>query len=79
MPPRRRRPWVKPVRISNSLSAMSSNGTSWTQVGSATTVTMSDPIYLGLAQTSGSTSATNTVTFETSRSPRHNGHHGQDA
>src|SRR5208337_715181 len=57
--------WVKLVRSSNTLSAYeSSNGTSWTQVGSSTTVTMSDPIYLGLVQSSGSTSAAKTATFD---------------
>ena len=57
--------WVKLVRSSNTLSAFkSTNGTSWTQVGSNTTVTMSDPIYIGLAVTSGSTSATATATFD---------------
>ena len=57
--------WVKVVRSSNTLSAfMSANGSSWTAVGSGTTVTMSDPIYVGLAVTSGSTSAAKTVTFD---------------
>ena len=57
--------WVKLVRSSNTLSAYkSTNGTSWTQVGSNTTVTMTDPIYIGLAVTSGSTSATATATFD---------------
>jgi len=57
--------WVKVVRSSNTLSAfMSANGSSWTQVGSNTTVTMTDPIYVGLAVTSGSTSAAKTVTFD---------------
>jgi len=57
--------WVKLVRSSNTLSAyMSANGSSWTAVGSGTTVTMADPIYVGLAVTSGSTSAANTVTFD---------------
>jgi len=57
--------WVKVVRSSNTLSAfMSANGSSWTAVGSGTTVTMTDPIYVGLAVTSGSTSAAKTVTFD---------------
>jgi len=57
--------WVKLVRSSNTLSAfMSANGSSWTAVGSGTTVTMTDPIYVGLAVTSGSTSAAKTVTFD---------------
>ena len=57
--------WVKLVRSSNTLSAYkSTNGTTWTQVGSNTTVTMSDPIYIGLAVTSGSTSAAATATFD---------------
>jgi len=57
--------WVKLVRSSNTLSAyMSANGTSWTALGYGTTVTMTDPIYVGLAVTSGSTSAAKTVTFD---------------
>jgi len=57
--------WVKLVRSSNTLSAyLSANGSSWTQVGSGTTVTMTDPIYVGLAVTSGSTNAAKTVTFD---------------
>jgi len=57
--------WVKLVRSSNTLSAfMSANGSTWTAVGSGTTVTMTDPIYVGLAVTSGSTSAAKTVTFD---------------
>jgi len=57
--------WVKVVRSSNTLSAfMSANGSSWTAVGSGTTVTMTDPIYVGLAVTSGNTSAAKTVTFD---------------
>ena len=57
--------WVKLVRNSNTLSAyLSANGSSWTAVGSGTTVTMTDPIYVGLAVTSGSTSAAKTVTFD---------------
>jgi len=43
---------------------MSANGTSWTQVGSNTTVTMTNPLLIGLAVTSGSTSATATATFD---------------
>jgi len=33
-------------------------------VGSGTTVTLTDPIYVGLAVTSSSTSAAKTVTFD---------------
>ncbi|HEY3376458.1 MAG TPA: Ig-like domain-containing protein [Armatimonadota bacterium] len=57
--------WVKLVRSGNTLSAYrSANGASWTQVGSNTTVTMTDPVYIGLAVSSGSTSAASTVTFD---------------
>jgi hypothetical protein len=57
--------WVRLVRTGNTLKAYrSANGTSWTQVGSNRTVTMTNPIYIGLAVTSGSTSAAATATFD---------------
>ncbi|MHB9130668.1 MAG: Ig-like domain-containing protein [Armatimonadota bacterium] len=57
--------WVRLVRAGNTLQAYkSANGASWTQVGSNTTVTMTDPLQVGLAVTSGSASATQTATFD---------------
>jgi len=57
--------WVRLVRTGNTLKAYrSANGTSWTQVGSNTTVTMTNPVLIGLAVTSGSTTATTTATFD---------------
>jgi chitodextrinase len=45
--------WVKLQRTGNSFSAYrSADGSSWTQVGTATTVTMASSVYIGLAATS---------------------------
>ncbi len=45
--------WVRVQRIGNSFTAYrSSDGTTWTQVGTATTVTMASSVYIGLAATS---------------------------
>ena len=45
--------WVRVQRTGNSFSAFrSADGTTWTQVGTATTVTMASSIYIGLAATS---------------------------
>jgi regulation of enolase protein 1 (concanavalin A-like superfamily) len=55
--------WVRLVRTGNTITAYrSSNGTSWTTVGTAT-VTMGTNIYLGLAVSSGDTTTLNTATF----------------
>ncbi|HEY3417891.1 MAG TPA: hypothetical protein VGM23_13490, partial [Armatimonadota bacterium] len=61
--------WVRVVRTGNMLKAYrapDSGGVpgTWVQVGSNTTVTMTDPIYIGLVVTSGSTSSTKTATFD---------------
>ena len=56
--------WVKVVRSGSTLSAYrSTNGTSWTQVSTNQTISMTDPVQVGLAVTSGSTSTTNTATI----------------
>jgi RHS repeat-associated protein len=57
--------WVKVVRAGNSFSGyMSSNGTTWVQVGSTQTISMGQSVYVGLAVGSGSTSSTTTATFD---------------
>jgi hypothetical protein len=57
--------WMKLVRSNNVLKAYSSaNGTNWTQVGANTTVTLGNPIQVGLAVTSGSTTGIVTGKFD---------------
>ncbi len=56
--------WVRVQRTGNSFSAFrSANGTTWTQVGTATTVTMASSVYIGLAATSHSTGNLGTSTI----------------
>ena len=56
--------WVQLVRNGTTVQAfMSSNGTTWTQVGSNATVSMTDPVLVGLAVTSGTTSSTKQAIF----------------
>ncbi len=56
--------WVQVTRTGNSFRAYrSSNGTSWTQVGSTTTISMSSTAYIGLVVASGSTSSGATVSI----------------
>lgn len=57
--------WVRLQRTGNTLKAYrSTNGTSWTQVGSSTTVTMTNPIQIGLVTTSGVKGTLNTATLD---------------
>ncbi len=57
--------WLKVVRSVNQFSAyVSSNGSSWTQVGTTQTFTTAETVYVGLGATSGSTSTLSTVTFD---------------
>ena len=57
--------WVRMVRTGNTLKAYkSTNGTTWTQVGSNTTVTMTNPVQVGLVVASGNTSNANTATID---------------
>ena len=58
--------WLKLVRSGSSFSAyQSTNGTSWTQVGSTTTITMTDPIYVGLQiNNNGDNSTLCSATFD---------------
>jgi regulation of enolase protein 1 (concanavalin A-like superfamily) len=56
--------WIRLVRAGNTITASkSTNGTSWTTIGS-TTVTMASSCYIGLAVSSGSTTTLNTSVFE---------------
>jgi chitodextrinase len=63
--------WVRVKRVGNTFTAYrSSNGTSWTQVGAATTVAMTSNVYIGLAVTShaagvGCTSTISNVSIAT--------------
>lgn len=57
--------WVKLVRVGNTVTAhKSTNGTNWSKVGSTTTISMNNPIQVGLVITSGSTSTANTATID---------------
>lgn len=58
--------WLKLVRSGNTFTAyLSANGTTWTQVGTPQTVTMSSTVYVGLAALrSGSGTPTAGVRFE---------------
>jgi len=56
--------WVRLVRVGNTITASrSTNGTSWTTIGSAT-VTMASNCYIGLAVASGSTTTLNTTVMD---------------
>jgi RHS repeat-associated protein len=57
--------WVRLIRNGNTFSAyISANGTNWTQVGTNTTVTMAQNVYIGLAVSSQSVSTLETATFD---------------
>jgi IPT/TIG domain len=57
--------WVKVSRSGNSFSSYTSmDGVSWVQVGTSQTVSMGSNVYVGLAVTSGSTTALATATFD---------------
>jgi hypothetical protein len=57
--------WVKLTRTGNSLSGfMSSNGSTWTPVGSAITVSMANPVYVGLCLTAHNNGALTSATIE---------------
>src|SRR5271166_1750063 len=56
--------WLKLTRSGNIITAYSSaNGTTWTQVG-ATTISMTDPVTIGLFNCAHNASALNTATFD---------------
>jgi hypothetical protein len=57
--------WVKVRRSGSTFSSYtSSDGVNWTQLGTSQTITMGQSVNVGLAVTSGSTSALTTATFD---------------
>src|SRR5208282_2175595 len=57
--------WVKVARSGSTFSSYASlDGVNWAQVGTSQTITMGTSVYVGLAVTSGSTSATATAAFD---------------
>jgi fibronectin type 3 domain-containing protein len=57
--------WVRIARTGNSFMAYySSNGTAWTQLGSASNITMSSSAYIGMGLDSGVTNTLNKVTMD---------------
>ncbi len=57
--------WLKLVRAGNSFTAFrSTDGSSWTQVGGAQSISMASTIYVGLGVTAKSTTAINTTKFD---------------
>jgi fibronectin type 3 domain-containing protein len=57
--------WVKLVRTGNVFTAYRApDGATWTQTGGSVTIAMSDPIDVGLVQTSDSNSTLATATFD---------------
>jgi hypothetical protein len=57
--------WVKVSRSGNTFSSYASvDGVNWVQVGTSQTITMGPTVYVGLAVTSGSTTALATATFD---------------
>ena len=63
--------WVRLVRSGNTLSGWRSpDGSTWTQVGANQTITMTDPVLVGLGVTSHNTSVLNTAVFDNVRVTR---------
>ena len=57
--------WVKVSRSGNTFSSyVSPDGVTWTQLGTSQTITMGQSVDVGLAVTSGSTTALATATFD---------------
>jgi RHS repeat-associated protein len=57
--------WVKLIRSGNTFSAYtSSNGVSWTQLGSNQTITMATNVYIGIGLSSDNNSSLATATFD---------------
>jgi hypothetical protein len=57
--------WLKLVRSGNNFSAyISMDGSTWTQGGGTTAVSMTDPVYVGLLAISNSSSTTSTAIFD---------------
>ena len=56
--------WVRLTRVGNTFKAeRSSNGTTWTQVGTTRTIAMNTTVFIGLALTSHAAATVNTSTF----------------
>jgi hypothetical protein len=56
--------WIRLTRVGNVFTGYAStDGVTWTQIGSAVTMSLPSTIYLGLAVSSRSASATSTVQF----------------
>jgi hypothetical protein len=57
--------WIKMSRSGNTFSSfVSSDGVNWVQLGASHTISMAQSVYVGLAVTSGSTTALTTATFD---------------
>jgi hypothetical protein len=57
--------WVKIERVGNAFSGyISPDGQTWTQLGTAQTIAMTDPVYIGLAVTSHDAATMRTFTFD---------------
>jgi endo-1,3(4)-beta-glucanase len=57
--------WVRVTRAGNSFTSfISANGTTWTQVGAATTIAMGSQVLVGLAVTSHNNAVLNAATFD---------------
>jgi RHS repeat-associated protein len=57
--------WVKLTRSGNTFSAyVSSDGVNWIQIASSVTINMAENVYIGLAVTSGSNTASVSATFD---------------
>lgn len=57
--------WVRAVRAGNSFSAFkSTDGITWTQIGTTQTITMGASVHIGLAVTSKNNALLNTATFD---------------
>ncbi len=57
--------WVRLQRVGNTLTAFkSSNGTTWSQVGSPTTISMGSSVYVGLASSSNVTGSLSRALFD---------------
>jgi uncharacterized protein YjdB len=57
--------WVRLTRVGNVFTSfVSTNGTTWTQVGAATTITMVSQVLVGLAVTSHNNAVLNPATFD---------------
>ena len=57
--------WVRIVRTGNTFAGyLSANGTDWTQLGTNQSITMTDPVWIGLCVTSHATGELRTFTFD---------------